>query len=366
MKNILLIALLVVGFCVPAAAQRISKPTLTPKACTPDQKAMVQEGIAYHDARKYDAAVEKYEQVLSQNPDCTIAIYELSMTLYTKGDKTKAMETAYRGSSYKSDELPLFYLTMANIIDDVGKPEEAVRIYKDAIKILEDDKSMRPHLSSLQYNLGITLIRQEKLKEAAAQMKNAVVNNYSYASPHYMLSELYFDSSYRYPAVLAAARFVAIEYNTERSQRAAKIIHGVLGRSAAKADDSGKITVTLGRDGPTDEGDFGGLEMILGLIDAGSQMKDKPQTKGLSDEEKFAGRIEALVTFLDGDKKNKATFVAQNYLPFMKEMKARGFVKPFAYIVLANVGNPEGLKWLGENKPQMVEFLAWAKSYQPL
>ena len=70
-----------------------------------------------------------------------------------------AMETAYRGSKYKSEELPLFYMTMANVIDDVGKPDEAVRIYKDAIKILEDDKSMRPHLSSLQYNLGITLLR---------------------------------------------------------------------------------------------------------------------------------------------------------------------------------------------------------------
>ena len=89
---------------------------------------MIQEqGTALHDAKDYDAAIAKYEAVIAQNPDCTQAIYELSMTLYAKGDKEKSMEVANRGSKYISDELPLFYVTMANILDDYGKPRKPLR-----------------------------------------------------------------------------------------------------------------------------------------------------------------------------------------------------------------------------------------------
>src|SRR4051812_18783703 len=127
MKRLPIVYLLILLVVQVALSQRIDKPTLTPKPCTDEQKITVQQGIALHDAKRYDEAVAKYQQVVEANPDCTMVLYELAMTYYTKGEKTKAMETAYKGSKYKADELPLFYMAMANVLDDIGKSEEAVR-----------------------------------------------------------------------------------------------------------------------------------------------------------------------------------------------------------------------------------------------
>ena len=152
---------------------------------------MIQAGTIFHDAKRYDDAIAKYQQVLTENPDCTLAMYELSMTLYTKGDTTAAMETAYKGTRYKSDELPLFYLAIGNIIDDVGKPDEAVKIYRDGIKMLEGDPTMTKHLASMYYNLAVTLAKQQKFPDAKVELKKAVDYDFKYSSPHYLLALIY-------------------------------------------------------------------------------------------------------------------------------------------------------------------------------
>src|SRR5215204_3436815 len=174
MSKLLSVVALSLTFSLSLAAQKIEKPTLTPKDCTDAQKQTVREGVSLHDAKKFSDAVAKYQQVITENPDCTLVQYELAMSYYSMGEKTKAMETAYRGSKYKSEDLPLFYMTMANIIDDVGKPGEAIKIYRDAIKILDDDKDMVHHLSSVHYNLGVTLVKQKQYPEARVELKKAV------------------------------------------------------------------------------------------------------------------------------------------------------------------------------------------------
>ncbi len=84
------IALVLAGvFCASLYAQKIEKPTLTPKPCTEAEKLTVREGISLHDAKKYPAAVEKYQQVIAANPDCTLVQYELSMTYYAMGIRPK-------------------------------------------------------------------------------------------------------------------------------------------------------------------------------------------------------------------------------------------------------------------------------------
>lgn len=217
MKRTTIICLLIL-LCVQAGlSQRIDKPTLTPKPCTDSQKATIQQGTALHDAKRYDEAIAKYQQVLDENPDCTSALYEISMTYYYMGEKKKAMESAYKGSKYKSDDLPLFYLTMANVLDDMGKSEEAVKIYLDGIKMLEDNPAMTAHLSSLHYNLGITYQKLKKDKEARDEMKKSILINYKYASPNFHLSKMFYQGRYKIPAFLAAARFISIEFNTDRT-----------------------------------------------------------------------------------------------------------------------------------------------------
>jgi tetratricopeptide (TPR) repeat protein len=293
-----------------------------------------------------------------------MALYELSMSYYTKGDKSKALETALKGAKFKSADLPLFYLTLGNVLDDLAKYDEAVRLYNDAIKILADNKDMLPHLSSLHYNLGLSYRRQQKEKEAREEMKQAIRANMVYPSPHLQLAVIFLNGRYKVPALLAAARFVSLEFNSNRTPQAASIFTQIMGKTSAKKESDEKIVINLDFGAPTDEGDFGAAELILAMTDALDKSEDK--TKIVTEEEKFAGRIESLISFLDSkDKKLKGTFSSVHYFPFMLEMKRLGYVKPFSYIVLLKTGNSNALAWLRENETKTREFLEWAKNYSP-
>ncbi len=84
MKRTLLFSLLLCIITITSNAQKISKPTLNPVPETPEQTALIREGISLHDAKNFDAAIVKYKSVLAENPDSTSALYELALTLLHK------------------------------------------------------------------------------------------------------------------------------------------------------------------------------------------------------------------------------------------------------------------------------------------
>lgn len=360
MNKTLAAVMLAAAFCVSGAAQKIEKPTLLPKPCTETQKQIVREGVSLHDAKKYSDAVTKYQLVVAENSDCTLVLYELSMTYYAMGEKAKAMETAYKGSKYKSEELPLFYLTMANVIDDAGKPGEAVKLYRDAIKMLEGEVEMTRHLSSIHYNLGVTLTRQKKYNDARAELKKAVDYDHQYASPHYLLSIVYNGTQYKVPAFLAAVRFLSLEFNSQRSQVAARLIRDIL-KPAPKDEKTGNINIFINLDAPKDEGDFAMFELFLGTL---STVKGKDDEKK-TDDEMFVDAVGTLIALVAENKDVKSTFVGKTYVPFAAEMKNKGYAEVLAYIVLYHSGTESANSWLVKNDAKLKEFIVWSKNYLP-
>lgn len=364
MKKYFILSVLGLIFCINLSAQKLQKPTLTPKEPTPAQETLIRQGIGLHDAKKYDEAIALYQKVLDENPDCILALYEMTLSYYNKKDYVKTLETAIKGVQYKSKDLSLFYGMIGNIWDDQGNPQKAIELYKDGIKDLEKEKGYENHVSSLYYNLGITHFRQKDGAKAKDAFKKSIEYNYSYNSPHYVLSETFAAMRYKVPSLLAAARFLSVEATSPRTKRASEIFRDVVTGGAKKGKDN-EITILLDVDEPKDEGDFSGLSMIMGLVGVGTDIGK--ENKNLTEEEKFAEKVESFISFLASDaKKAKSSFVGKNYIPFMLEMKRKNYVKPFAYIVLMNAGNPTAANWVLEKEPKLaVEFMTWAKSYQP-
>ena len=359
MKKTLQLSLIIGLFCIAVSAQKIAKPTLTPKPATDAQTVLIRLGIALHDAKKHDEAIAAYEKVLAENPDCTFAIYELAMSLYTKGDRVKAMETAHRGAKYKSAELPLFYGVMATALDDVGKPNEAIKIYRDAIKILDGDKEYAEQLSSLYFNLGVTYARQSKYAEARPELKKAVEYNHKYASPHYLLAVVYQGMKYKVPAMLSAARLISLEINSQRTKQSAAIFTGYL-KAPQKDDKTGNINIFMDFDAPKDEGDFGMYDLMLGTL----MLADEKEDKGKTEDQLFAEAVDTFIAMLSEDKKLASTFVGKNYVPFMAEMKKQGHTPAFAYLVRHHSGKEDALKWLTENDGKLRAMVNWSKAYE--
>lgn len=359
MKKRIVLLLLVVLTAAATFAQKLEKPSLNPKADTPAQQQVIRDGTKFHDLKQYDEAIKRYETVLVENPDSTLALYELAMSQYTKGEKQKALDTALRGSKYRSSELPLFYMVIGNVMDDLGKPDDAVRLYKDAIAILNADKGLSAHVAEVHYNLAVTYFRQKKYPEAREGAKKAVEHNFSYPSPHYLLAIVYNGTKYKVPAFMAAARLVSLEVNTGRTAPAAKIMHGIL--EAKKDEKTGNINIIMDINAPKDEGDFAMYDLILGTL---TTIKDEKDA-GKSSEEIFADAVDSTIGFLADDKKLRSTFVGKNYVPFLVALKAQGHSRTLAYQVLSKSGNAVAAKWVTANAEKLRSLEVWAKAYQP-
>jgi len=358
-RNVYLTILFCLVLSLTISAQKISKPTLTPTAATAAQKQLINEGIKFHDLKQYDEAIKKYEQVLKENPNNDEALYEMALSFYNKKDARNASETAYKLIRYKSNLGFLGYGLIANVLDDSGKPKEAIEIYQKVIKQLEGDAEFQSHLSSLYFNLGITHYRQKQYKEAREAAKKAVQMDFKYPSPNYLLAVVYHGTKYKVPALLAASRLISLELNTQRTKQSVAIFLDIL--NGAKRDEkTGNINIFLDLNAPKDEGDFGTYDLILGTLTTVKSDEDKNKTEN----EIFAEAVDTVISLLAEDKKLASTFVGKTYVPYMVEMKKQGFSKTFAYLVLQQNGNKEAEKWLNENNQQNLNFINWAKNYR--
>ncbi len=357
-RNFYIAIFICLALSLTTTAQKIVKPTLVPTEATAEQKQIINEGIKLHDGKKFDEAIKKYEQVLKENPNNDLALYELAFSYYYKKDFPKAVEVAYKLVQFKSNTGLLGYGLIANVLDDQGKPKEAVEIYRKAIKKLEDDPSYNNHLSNLYYNLGITYFRQKQYNEAREASKKAVQLDFKYPSPNYLLAVIYQGTKYKVPAILAAARLISLEINTDRANQSAVIFLKNL-KGAEKDEKTGSINIFLDMNAPQDEGDFSMYDLLLGTLLTVRDEKDKNKT----DNELFAEAVDMMIGLLSEDKKLLSTFVGKTYIPFMSEMKKRGYSKTFSNLVLHQNGNKTALKWLAENEKQLADFVNWAKSY---
>lgn len=363
MKKTLITLMLVVAACaLSITAQKIEKPKLIPVAATPAQDTLIREGIALHDGKRYDEAIKKYEQVLKENPDCVFAMYELALTQHTKQDKTAAMATAHAGAKYKSPELGLFYMLIANELDDSGKGQEAIELYKDAIKIVKNDKTLTSQLASLYYNLAVTHSRRKEYLEARAALKEGVLADFSHPGSSFLLAQVFATSKYKIPAFLAASRFMGIDQgNNVRTQRATAIIMAVL-KKPEKDEKTGNTVISLDFFAPKDEGEFGMYD-LLGAITGVETDEDKKENK--TPNERFVESYAMMIGILAEDKKLKETFVGKTYIPYLAALKKANHHEALAYLVLQESGNVEATKWISINPRKVLEYYEWSKAYRP-
>ncbi|MFN3329863.1 MAG: tetratricopeptide repeat protein, partial [Pyrinomonadaceae bacterium] len=216
-------------------------------------------------------------------------------------------------------------------------------------------------ISSVYFNLGITHSRQKKAKEAREAFKKAIEHDFAYPSPHFHLSINFYISGYRVPAFLAAARFVTLELNTQRTSNAVKLLLEILRLPQKNEKDKIVIAINPQQLEQRDEGNFTFYDTFI--LPTLTVVKDK-KDKNKSEIEIFADAFERLMEILIEDEEIATTFVGKNYIPFFAEAKNRGYLKIHAYLILQQNGNKEAEKWLLDRESKVVEFVRWAREYK--
>jgi hypothetical protein len=350
----LLIAFLLL--CLVGVDGYADGPKLAPVPSTEIQGALIREGVALHEKGDYDGAIKKYEEVLRENPSNIAAIYELSYTFEAEKDYQKSLETARRGAQYKSDLLDQFYLLIANDLDDMGQPDRAIAAYREGI-------DLQPGNFLLHYNLALAYDRQQKWNEARKSVKTAAMLNPRHASSHLLLAFEFSRANFRIPSLFAAARFLLLEANSARSDRALDILQRALQAGVTPGNKPNSIVISVDPSASKEEGDFGPIDLFLSMSRATGSM-EKNENKSQIELE-----VEEWKSFLDlltetESKKPHSEFVFKYYVPYFVELDKRGFVEPFVYYILQTSHIGGVTQWLGANQTRVDELLTWSNQYQ--
>lgn len=347
----------VIIVCSLAYAQgQVDPPKLEPVPSTGKQALLIREGVAQHDRGNYDAAIRMYEEALGENPSNVEALYELAFSYSMKKDYRKSLELAYRGAQYRSPMLGAFYMQIGNNLDELGEPKKSVEVYKAGIKLL-------PKMAMLHYNLAITYRNMGKVDDARKAVKQAIAINPDHPRSHALLSTLWHDGRYRTPALLAACRFLVLEPGSERASAMLQIVKEAMGAGVTAGANPNQITIVMDPSAKKDEGDFGAIDLALGLGKAASMTE---KNKGKTQMQLLVGQFETFFAIMSelSEKADRSKFTWNFYAPYFAEIKQKNYLEPFVYYITQSDGNEETLKWLAGNKARVGDFLVWSKLYK--
>jgi len=336
------------------APDALPDPVRQPVPSTLEHARILNEAAELHDRGEYAVAIGKYNAVLSANPDDIRAIWELSLSYFASKDYDRCIATARRGAEYKSRLLTKFYGMMGSCLDDDGKPGEALALYRAAAKQFPAD-------STLEFNLGITLAKLQQWDEARAAMRTTVTLDPNYASAHFRLGTFYARTGARLPAALALCRFLVLEPDSERSISALVALQGIFDSYVKRGDKAKQISVIVKLDTPKEDGDFGALDMALGVVLANNTLDSE---KAKSKDDLLTSTFERLLAIATETPEGPAEFWQKYYLRYFRELKAKGYVEPFVHVITIKGDLPGASDWLRRNWGSVQDFQAWSKAYR--
>jgi len=314
-----------------------------------DVRELINKGTVLHDQGRYQEAIAVYREILRQDPENEMALYELTFSLFSAGATEECIKTADQGLKSGRQFRAQFYTMQANCLDTAGATAKAVDVYQRGLSEFPEDPG-------LAFNLAVTQFRLGRVTEAKDLFKVAIAGRPNHASAHFLLAKVYSAAGYNVPALFAALRFVAFEPVGERAKEAADLARKLLGLGVTRDSDKA-VTITIDSHAPTDEGDFSLETMMLSMLGAA---RFTEEGKKKSESEQLAEQINGLLAFLDEGvtKPGPTSFVKARYAPFLTAVYRAGLARPFAYHAFQSLGLEGGNEWTDTHKEEMERLKA--------
>jgi cytochrome c-type biogenesis protein CcmH/NrfG len=123
------------------------------------------KGVLAHEAGDFEKALQHYDRAIEKVPFLATAYYEKGFTYKAMGDQWRAFEEITR--AYLLDpKLEMAHIVRASLLDDMGFNERALTALQTLIEV-------NPESYLGQLNLGITLLRLNRIDEARVAFERA-------------------------------------------------------------------------------------------------------------------------------------------------------------------------------------------------
>jgi tetratricopeptide (TPR) repeat protein len=146
-------------------------------------RALVEEGLRYADAGKWDEALKAYKQAVEVDPRYSDAYLSMG-DAYMSAGKYKEGFAAYRQAIAASPSNADAFYSLGAAYNDMGQFGDAFKPFVTAI-------SLRPDFAEAHYGIGFAYLRLENFKDALIYLRRAVRLAPDYADAHLALGLTY-------------------------------------------------------------------------------------------------------------------------------------------------------------------------------
>jgi tetratricopeptide (TPR) repeat protein len=339
----LLLALLVLGLGFRGHCQEDSLQT------------SLNEGIKLNDAGDFAGAIAKYDAIIAAHPGYFQARYEKAYTLYQSG---KYQECADIGAQLLKDfpgeaGLRHVYVIYGSAMDALGKPRDAIGIYKDGFRKF-------PDFYLLPFNKGMTEYSQKEYDDAIKDYETAIKLNRAHASSHQYLAYSIYPKN-RIASAMALCGFLLFEPTGQRAEKNLKLLVQVLGANVEKKDEK-TINIMMPPSALDDKGkgedNFYMTEMTISLTAAANMGESAKDTSA-------PGKLKSLLEVLAIADPKKKGFFTNTYVNLLDRIRTADLLETAAHVMYMSAkedGNTEWLQSHDDKVNQLTNLVnTWAK-----
>lgn len=314
----------------------------------------VKRGIILHDEGKYKQAIREYEKALKIDNKSALVHYEIAYSYTELGDKKSALKHVNKALKAKgSGDMPMLYVMKGNLLDDVGKTRQAIKVYEKGLQQF-------PNFYMILFNMGITYANAGMDNKAKNAFIRSIASEFGYASSHYHLGKLMEKQDRKIPAIMSYYFFLMLEPETIRADEIYNKLMNLLFKNESENGNT-TIKINLGS-GDMSDLEFAPLELLLSL-DMTEVLKETgvaletPKT----DTEKLIKKTELLFEILEEKDDNKKGIWWDFYAPFYAKISDCEVITAFCYHIGQSKGGDIAL-WLEGHEEEVTEFVECVNS----
>lgn len=307
-----------------------------------DCRKLIDEGVALHDAGKYEEAVEKYKQVPENDTAYTLAVSEMLLSYNYLKQYEDAVKLGRKVLKENYDLYPMFYLNLGASLDELEYYDEAITNYDKILK-------KYPKNFLIQYNKGVAYLLSKRYKEAFEQFKLTLKLNPFHAKSHFQMASLALNEGKTTLGILALNGYLLIDPSSQAGNNVLSLLNEVCTSKYKEKFESKGVEVCQGED--YSEIDL----MVENYMGMSKKFKVKSKFKlGLVKESYLVFKKLSELPENDG-------FWYQTYVPFFNKMLKDQMFESYSYYMMQSSGSDKHQTIVSKNKAKIDKFIPWLK-----
>lgn len=313
---------------------------------------MLQNGMQLSDKGDYSGAIAKYDQIIGSNSQYYLAYAEKSFSLYLWGkyqdciDLCKKVLKEYSGNEKNGN----IYVNYGSSLDALGKPADALKIYKEGIKKF-------PGYDMLYFNKGITEYSNKAYDDAVKDMEKSISLNPAHASSHQGLALSIYPNN-KIASAMALIGFLLLEPRGERAEKNLKMLQEIFGSNVQQKDEK-NITISVSPDmldtKEKGEDDFHQTAFMLTMAGA---LDHSEVSKVITPAQLMEKKLEILAEI----KVSKKGFFSNFYVTLLSDLQSAKLLETASHVILLSDKADADQQWLQDHQDKAEEYTKWMEA----